>query len=121
MDAMPAKGSDLFYANLPNNCIHECPAPKSSQKFPCLYRFQSAVVFSGRPTTELGAEQDFFLLVESVQGRSRDGWLRVRRRVLATARSSFPFIFYESNLVPTATAHSQEVFGQQAVFARAGK
>ena len=89
------------------------------QKFPCLYRFQSAVVFSGRPTTELGAEQDFFLLVlESFQGRSKDGWLRVRRRFLATARSSFPFIFYESNLVPSATAHIQEVFGQQAVFAR---
>ena len=94
MDAMPGKGSILFYANLPNNCIHECPAPQSSYKFPCLYRFQSAAIFCGRPTTVLGGRTsgwDLFLLVESLQGRSKDGWISEEEGSCYCL--SFPFIF----------------------------
>ena len=99
--------------------VHQCPAPQSSWKFPQLYRFQSAMSFvSGQP------QNFFFLHIETLQGTGGGGggggWITVRRKVLAPAPPPFPSLFCESNLVPSGSAHTREVFGQ-SVFALAGK
>ena len=129
MDAIRGKSSILFHANLANNCcihVHQCFAPQSSWKFPQLYRFQSAMSFvSGQPQNlDIVAEIFFLLHIETLQGAGGGGggggWITVRRKVLAPAPPPFPSLFCESNLVPSASAHTREVFGQ-SVFALAGK
>ena len=66
----------------------------------------------------------FFLHIETLQGAGGGGggggWITVRRKVLAPAPPPFPSLFCESNLVPSGSAHTREVFGQP-VFALAGK
>ena len=60
------KSNILVYANQPNSCIHECPAPQCSWKFPPLCRFQSGWFLRFWPR-DLGSNKIFFRPKDLVQ------------------------------------------------------